>query len=285
MAEELCHESRIFFTDIDFLLPLRDRSSKQGLYSWKEKVRWYFRKKQVTELVAKLEGLKSTVNVLATVLFAGTNHLERNLANTRSAICNASAAVVDYVNATQLQRNCNNDDIEDGEPISNNVECHELMVFDSSRTALILQNSARPLLRLTEELESIDDAAKRQDELLSRSENVAIQLLLEWTCVMDSDTNDALLGRAVVEKDFQPGPGEHARASHYQDNGDDLSCDEFFSWIEVPFHGSNLRRKRDMQHLSDCSSRITEEAYSELVVKLVVDGGFYHIIGDGEKHI
>lgn len=33
MAEELCHGSRILFTDIDFLLPLRDRSSKQGLYS------------------------------------------------------------------------------------------------------------------------------------------------------------------------------------------------------------------------------------------------------------
>ncbi|KAK5100092.1 hypothetical protein LTR70_003282 [Exophiala xenobiotica] len=162
MAEELCYESRIFFRDIDSLLPFQDRSSKQGLYSWKERVKWCFRKKQVTELVARLEGLKNTVSVLATVLFAGINHREKTPANTRSAIRDASTAVVNYINTAQLQKRCNNDDTEDEQPIPQHGECHELMVFDSSRTALILQNSARPLSRLTEELESIENPAKRQ---------------------------------------------------------------------------------------------------------------------------
>lgn len=285
MAEALCYESTLLFTDIDSLLPLQDRSSKQGLYSWKQKIKWVFRKKQVAELVTKLEGLKNTVNLLATVLFAGVNHRERAPANARSAIRDVSAAVVDYVKAVQLQENCNNDDIEDEEPIADNTECQELMVVDPSRSALALRGSARPLLRLTEELESIQDPAKRLDKLLSQSEYVAIQLLLEWTCVMSLETNDALHGYPAVGEYSQPDSPAHSRASSHREHADELSCDEFVSWIEDSSNGSLHKDQRDVQHLLDCSSEITGEAGSEVKVKLAVDGGFYNIIVAGQEHI
>lgn len=211
MAEELYYESKIFFNDIKSLLPNRDRSSNGGCYSWREKVKWYFRKKQVIELVGKLEGLKATVNLLATVLLAGDNHRKKDRAKTKEAIGNASAAVVDYINtAERLSRHQTSVERDQHERVPPDCIKHgELVVLDTSRTALIVHDSAHALTRLNRDLSRIADPVVKQEKLLSQSQDVVVELLHEWTCVMDEQPTEDLAKPIITEASSRPTSPEH----------------------------------------------------------------------------
>jgi hypothetical protein len=68
-AEELSEDSKDFFQRIENLLPERRRD--QDKLSFLQKIAWNFKKTKVDALIVELEQLKSSVNLLVQVLYAG----------------------------------------------------------------------------------------------------------------------------------------------------------------------------------------------------------------------
>jgi len=68
-AEALYEDSKRLFERIEELLPDRRRESEE--LSFIQKIMWNFKKGKVDALMAELEQLKSSVNLLVQVLYAG----------------------------------------------------------------------------------------------------------------------------------------------------------------------------------------------------------------------
>jgi hypothetical protein len=68
LVEELYEQSEELFESIRKLLPRRDG---QGDFSFIQRLTWNFKKTKVEKLVGTLEYLKSTVQLLITVIFTG----------------------------------------------------------------------------------------------------------------------------------------------------------------------------------------------------------------------
>lgn len=71
LAGKLSDRSSLIFGEIDSLLPKVQADRVQVSFSIIEKIKWYFRRKHVTALVAELECLKSTANLLLNILAVG----------------------------------------------------------------------------------------------------------------------------------------------------------------------------------------------------------------------
>jgi hypothetical protein len=69
LADELCDQSYDLFDSIEDLLPKPRQDGDQ--ISFLQKIAWSFKKPKVDLLIGELEYLKSTVNLLVQVLYAG----------------------------------------------------------------------------------------------------------------------------------------------------------------------------------------------------------------------
>jgi hypothetical protein len=193
LVDEICEQSQDLFDQIRCQLPSRSQK-----LSFVQKIKWNLRKSRVDLLVTEIEYLKSTVNLLVSVLYAGKKiRSYRRTKKSKGAkqeadvhYARAQNAVVEQINATALK--------EDMQARVDNEESDENEQDDSGgrRSSLALIKHAPPLPHLTHNyaivrfngaMAKASNSSEERSLVLQNSSNLVQDLLEEWTTLAADD--------------------------------------------------------------------------------------------------
>ncbi|OAL25863.1 hypothetical protein AYO20_10325 [Fonsecaea nubica] len=219
LVNDIYGHSRDLFDKIRDLLP--DRADK---VSFVDKIKWNFKKTKVDLLVSEIQYLKSTVNLLVSVLYAGrTIRRHKRKKKSKKAAQDAMAqfaraqtAIVEQVNAAAVKEDCQakaeqDDQTADDEITGTNGNDNDNGNGGRVSTALVKHSPhVPPLINTTAMVQfrqlvgQASDVSEERSLVMANSVDLLRDLLDQWTTLEDgtaaTDGDESSTPRAADEQ-------------------------------------------------------------------------------------
>ncbi len=229
LVDEIYDQSYDLFDKIEDLLP--DRRDK---INFVQKIKWNFKKIKVDLLVAEIEYLKSTVNLLVSILYAGKKIRSYNrkqkskkaevAANVQFA--RAQNAIVEQVNATtakeNLQASVEKDEQNALEEATGNKgeRTSSALIKQETKIQQITGNTA--IIRFKQSLGQARDLSEERGLVVQNSLSLVQELLEQWTTLAEArnevNADDAETTSTRGHDDVAPGRTESPATSSANPN-------------------------------------------------------------------